>query len=467
MFIPAPHGLMMIGNVLLHPHRRGLTRLIAMSLAVCLVSCQNLAHPPQVTHTEPGGTADPVIFIPGMLGSRLVDDRSGRVVWGIFGSHAIGHNTAAGRRKLALPMQPGATLETLDDGIRPDGAVGRLMLRPWLGMDAYESLFKTLEVPGYRRGKPRQSQPPGPCFEFAYDWRRTYLENVRSLADFIDETRTMLEAESLRRHGVRREVKFSLVAHSRGGLLARYYLMHGRAGPRADGAPPPVTWAGARHVRRLVQVGTPNSGSATALLDMANGASLFPIPVRIESAVIGTMPAVYELLPGGDQAKVVDATGNPLDLFDPRTWLRYGWGLADPAQDDCLADLLPEVNDPLERRRIALDHLDKSLRSAKTFHTALHRPYPPPPGLEMHAFIGAARSSVHRVAVDANGGLNVVSSLHGDGIVTAHSALWHRPDGSPGPIRWSSNRTFNASHIGLPVHRNLIDQLLPLLQGAP
>ena len=50
---------------------------------------------------------NPVIVIPGFLGSRLVDAESGKVVWGEVGGDYADPRTAEGARLIALSMQEG------------------------------------------------------------------------------------------------------------------------------------------------------------------------------------------------------------------------------------------------------------------------------------------------------------------------------------------------------------------------
>jgi len=47
---------------------------------------------------------NPVILIPGILGSKLVDESSGAIVWGTFGFGNANPNNAEGTRLVALPM---------------------------------------------------------------------------------------------------------------------------------------------------------------------------------------------------------------------------------------------------------------------------------------------------------------------------------------------------------------------------
>lgn len=412
---------------------------------------------------------NPVIVIPGILGSKLVDDASGRVVWGSFGTDAIHHRSAAGRRALALPMRKGASLTSLTDDVRVDGTLGRLSLAPGLGVNAYARLLKALAIGGYRPEN-KGGTDAGEhltCFEFGYDWRKSNATNAAALDDFIHEKTRLIQADSLRRHGVRKEVKFDIVAHSMGGLLARYYLMYGRQPLRTDGLHPQVTWAGAKHVKRLIQVGSPNGGSVQAIQQMRNGMALNPLLPKFQSAVIGTFPSVYELLPRSIDRPLVDGSGKFIDPFDATVWEKFGWGLADPAQDRYLQQLLPNIANPAERRIIALDHQRKALDSAKAFQAALDCRCHLPAGVEMHTFYGDAVETDFRYQVDSFGRITAISKLPGDGTVIRRSAMLSAPDGGPGPIPWTSRHAIHASHMTLPVRPEFIHSLLPLLLNLP
>src|SRR5262249_61115486 len=91
----------------------------------------------------------------------------------------------------------------------------------------------------------------------------------------------------------------------------------------------PVTWAGARYVERAVLIGTPNAGSAEALIQLVEGRRFAPILPRYQAAVLGTMPAIYRLLPRTRHVAVVEGPdAAPAGIFDPAAWGRFGWGLA-------------------------------------------------------------------------------------------------------------------------------------------
>jgi pimeloyl-ACP methyl ester carboxylesterase len=412
-----------------------------------------------------GREPNPVIVIPGILGTRLLDTSSGRIAWGAYGPGAVHHGTADGRRSLALPMRMGADLVSLNDDVHPDGTLDRLTLGGGVGIKAYHNLLQALVIGGYRD---QHRRPPGAnehisCFEFGYDWRQSNAESAAALGRFIEEKRHFIETERKRRGLPTKEIKFDIVAHSMGGLVARYYLMYGGSPPPADGSRLRVTWAGAKDVRRFIQVGTPNSGSTQALLQLKNGMGLSPFVPRFQPAVIGTMPSAYELLPRAADHPLVDESGNPLDPFDPAVWQRHRWGLADPVQDKFLQQLLPDIPDRTGRLQIALDHQRKSLAAAKAFNAALDCRCTLPPGVTMHAFVANASPTVSQLRVSADGALTPIARLPGDNTVTVRSALSLNPDDQPGPIPWTSIHTINASHMTLPVQPEFIHQLLGLL----
>jgi hypothetical protein len=66
---------------------------------------------------EPG--RNPVIVIPGILGSRLLDAETGQLVWGVFSGDYADPRRADGTRLIALPMRSGVPLAELRDAVRP------------------------------------------------------------------------------------------------------------------------------------------------------------------------------------------------------------------------------------------------------------------------------------------------------------------------------------------------------------
>ncbi|MBK7975503.1 MAG: hypothetical protein IPK07_20210 [Deltaproteobacteria bacterium] len=150
------------------------------------------------------------------------------------------------------------------------------------------------------------------------------------------------------------------------------------------------------------------------------------------------------------------------------------WGLASPAQDGELARLLPDAPDAGARRRVALDHLRKSLARARQFHAALDAPGALPRGLELHLIASDAR---HRRGV---GGRSADRRAHTprDRSRRRHRHPRQRAHGRAprprhveprlvSPIPWSSVTFLFTDHLGLTQDPAFTDNVLYLLLERP
>jgi len=455
-----------------------------------LTACNTKEHTPNLgrlynelaVHEDPH--RNPVVVIPGLLGYKLVDNDTNDMVWGTFGLGQVDPNTPTGARQFALPMGKGKKLKELRDNVKSDGALDRVVVN-FLGipleLNAYYQILQTLGVGGYRDQQLSEAGAvdygPGhfTCFQFAYDWRRDIVESAKELDKFIKMRELYVKEEVKKRFNVELDkVKFDLVAHSMGGLVARYYLRYGAADLPEDGSLPKLTWAGAEHVDHLVIVGTPNAGSMDSLRDRIHGASVDSLFPRYSAAVLSTMPSIYELLPRARHNPLLDANGNPVpDLYDPKLWESHQWGLADPKQDTIIKLLLPNVESSEERREIALEHQAKALNRARQFASAMDVPAKPPSSLKLLLVAGDAEETEMTAQIVPGNGIEIVKHGPGDGTVLRSSALMDERMSNRhntrliSPIYWTQVHFIFSDHLGLTKNPVFTDNVLYFLLESP
>ncbi|MEP7276018.1 MAG: hypothetical protein ABI812_06660 [Betaproteobacteria bacterium] len=290
---------------------------LACAAALLAAGCaQNvrpdLARMYRVMSASPDAT--PVILIPGLFGSKLRHRGSGIEAWPgtwrqvLFGDY----------HDLALEFDP-ATLEVIPDDLEAFDLAEQV-----LGQDYYGPIIDTLRrFAGYERGVPGTPVPEGRrrYYVFPYDWRQDNVTHAKALEALIDTIR--------RDHG-KPDLRVDIIAHSMGGLIARYYLRYGTVDV-LQGSDQLVTLYGTTRVRKLILLGTPNFGATASLHAFLAGE---PIGLRrIAPEVLATMPSGYQLFPHPIVSWLIDGNGDPLpdDLFDGATWRRYQWSVFDPA----------------------------------------------------------------------------------------------------------------------------------------
>lgn len=469
----------------MHQMRRGIGVGLILLCSMSTGCAQTLVHTPlnQIygeRARSAGYLRNPIIVIPGVLGSKLVDSETQEVAWGKFNKSLLPWRSSFDANKLALPMQEHAPLHALRDSIKSDGTLAYLEMSVAgipVEVQAYAQMMKTLGVGGYRdSARPVNTDVDYgdehfTCFQFDYDWRRDISETAADLDAFIKEKQLYIRQEYQRRYGIENaNVNFDVVAHSMGGLVARYYLRYGGCPLPDDGSLPQVTWAGAANVSRVVMIGTPNAGSAFAITNLVNGHKTALLLPQYPSAVLGTFPSLYQMLPRERHAALVTAEGRkPLPILDAALWRGAQWSLASPQQDAVLKKLLPDVPNPDDRHRIALDHQAKCLARAAQFQAAMDTPAEPPPGLTLHLFAGDSIQTPAVIVVDDHGKIVSVEKAPGDDTTLRSSALLDertaqtRADQLATPIRWSSMMFLPRSHRDLTSDPTLMNNLLALL----
>jgi len=466
---------------------------VAMLGQLAMTGCQATYNAPDLgglynrpaQHHSP--KRNPVIVIPGIMGSHLVVRASGRPVWGVFDGNYVDPTDSTDARLIALPLVEEPSFTTAPKDLEAEHVLERVRV-DMFGLDvtlrAYMKILGVLGVGGYRdqtlgeAGSVDYSTDHYTCFQFPYDWRLDNAANARHLASFIDEKRNDVRQERRKRFGVANTtVHFDIVAHSMGGLVARYYLRYGAAALPDDGSPPDLTWAGAEHVDRLILVGTPSAGAIESFRVLLEGRS-YPLWLPdYEPALVGTFPALYQLLPRSRHGMVVvdvDGEKAPVNLYDHAVWQKYGWGLADPDQEDALAVLMPSVSDGSQRADIVNAYLQACLQRARRFHQALDKPASPPPGTRLYLFAGDSEPTEARVLIDPKtGAIRSSTRMPGDGSVPRYSALMDERTGGDwqprlrSPVAWHEVHMLFESHLDLTRSRVFADNVLFLLLEAP
>ena len=260
----------------------------------------------------------------------------------------------------------------------------------------YHELLVALKTyAGYAEGDWDNPGPNGDrdtFYVFPYDWRR---DNVETSRDFLKRV------EDLKRKLNRPDLKFNIIAHSMGGLVARYAAMYGDADLPPDDVQPVPTWAGAAHISKIFMFGTPNEGSADAFVTLLDGYSVteglrrrIRLLNKLSREDALTAPSMFQLLPHSRTVRFLDKSLEPLsiDLYDPAMWRHYEWAaISDPKFRQTFEGSEKAVaNAHAGKNSIALldSYFAAVLHRAKRFHEALDVPLENDAPVLMFAFGG-------------------------------------------------------------------------------
>jgi len=295
----------------------------------------------------------PVIVIPGITGSTLYNKKTNKEVWFKL--------TRPKDDDIRLPIGP--DLAKNRDLLEPKDIIRGVKIASFLPeIEIYERLIHSLKQNGYREATFEQPGGNGhqdAFYVFPYDWRRDNVENARLLIKRIEKLKGELRRPNL---------KFNIIAHSMGGLIARYAAMYGDA-DIPNGNPVP-TWAGSRDMDKIFMLGTPNDGSILALRASLGGASVMsfvsiPAIQNFTRYDAFTSPSLLQLLPSNEGLMIYDENFKrlPIDIYDPNTWDEYDWSVWD---DPGFQTEFSETE-----QKVAKSYFTAALNRAKRFQQAL------------------------------------------------------------------------------------------------
>jgi pimeloyl-ACP methyl ester carboxylesterase len=221
---------------------------------------------------------NPVIVIPGITASSLVDDYPLKAdeIW----------TMVFNKKYERIALHP--------DDLRYE-AIEPARVRAGQLFPVYDDLIRAL-----RHELSPRADKPTPVFAFPYDWRMDVRTSASKLAAFVDEA--IARTKLLRHYAGADSLQVDLVGHSMGGLVICEYLS--QYGRRSN-------------VGKVVTIGTPFLGSVEAIVKIATGMSLLtgPEPKEREREAARVTPALYQLFPSYSGA-TIDPEGNDVDMFD-------------------------------------------------------------------------------------------------------------------------------------------------------
>ncbi len=190
----------------------------------------------------------PIIVVPGIMGSRLTDPKTGELVWNPVGK-PIGdgpHPFACNNERLtqtSAELCPDETHGFDDDEDDKENEIQGIKHYYNLVGDFYGALAKSLAALDCGQTGDYQLKPKVYCA--GYDWRLDAAKSALRLAEVVEE--------ALRET---RERKVVLIAHSMGGLVSRYYCR---------------VLGGESRVHALILLASPTMGAPPAYTQLKHG----------------------------------------------------------------------------------------------------------------------------------------------------------------------------------------------------
>jgi pimeloyl-ACP methyl ester carboxylesterase len=232
---------------------------------------------------------DMIVLLPGITGSVLQKD--GRDVWAVSGQAAWRALTTLGTSLDDLHLNgddPGGIVATR---VMPDAHLVPGLVK----IDGYSKLARMItNAFDIVEGSAHDDRPAN-FIQFPYDWRLDNRVNAQQLGAVLQHRLRLW-----REYSKIWDARVILVAHSMGGLLARYYL---------------EVLEGWRDCRALITFGTPYRGALNSLDFLSNGYRQLFMDL---TQVMRSFPSVHQLLPiyrallvNKDYVRVAETDGVP------------------------------------------------------------------------------------------------------------------------------------------------------------
>jgi len=336
----------------------------------------------------------PVVFIHGVMGSKLRNAQTSEELW----PGSIQRILFSNFSDVKFNIDPN-TLEPIQGEIEAfeicETAVGKDFYGKVVNLIGDIGEYKLAEV-GQKADKTQKNY-----YVFFYDWRQDNVITARKLADFIDQIRLDYDDPDL---------KVDIVAHSMGGLIARYYIRYGREDVLNDNEFP-VNMYGGDRVRRVILLGTPNLGSVKIMNLFITGVKL-GTREKIHTETLATMPSLFQLFPHPLNNWIVNSDGKPLDrdLFDVHLWRRFQWSIFDPTVRERIHSEFTNEQEANEYLVLLEAYFEKNLERARRFVWSLTVPLP-----ENHpklvVFGGGCHLTSARIIVEEVEGMSLIRML--------------------------------------------------------
>lgn len=444
----------------------------------------------------PNAERNPVVLVHGFAGATLLRVEDDANVWGtLFTKDSLPPAKQPGLKALALDIDglqlpiDSRQLVFIADDTRAVEILEKVRADAGpmdVNVGMYAALVDLMEGSGYSecQGDPEAitSLELPPCLTFFYDWRQDNVGSAIRLGRFLEKARSRIAEIAVREEaGTDREIKFDLIAHSMGGLVARYFLRYGAQDVLED-TELSITWAGAEYLDRLIAISTPNFGAMRVLREMVTGRR-YPV-VKFEPAMIATWVSAYQMLPREELKVWLDMEGKPIEanVLSARTWAKNGWGPFAPGQDKYLTWILPSESTPEGRHERIRVFMDAAFDRALRFFRAMDQHPDTDCPTELILFAADVQPTLARTALVEKDSRQVlrfentktlILKAPGDGSVTRASAvaderLFGENKGFlSSPIPWNRKIFLTDMHLTLLGNVTFQNNLLHILLETP